>query len=83
MGAYVMALLYSLYYAVSRKSPLWHHGITFIVIYMAFLVCLTYYALHTLRDTGWGTRASTHSVGEFEVTVVGGPGVPAVISEAA
>jgi hyaluronan synthase len=71
MGAYVMALLYSLYYAVSRKSPLWHHGITFIVIYMAFLVWLTYYALLTLRNTGWGTRASTHSVGEFAVTVIG------------
>ncbi|HEY2870116.1 MAG TPA: glycosyltransferase [Gaiellales bacterium] len=78
MGAYVMALLYSLYYAVSRKSPLWHHGITFIVIYMAFLVWLTYYALLTLRDTGWGTRASTHSVGEFQVTVVGGPDTVAI-----
>jgi hyaluronan synthase len=83
MGAYVMALLYSLYYAVSRKSPLWHHGITFIVIYMAFLVWLTYYALLTLRDTGWGTRASTHSVGEFEVTVVGGADGPRAIPEAA
>jgi hyaluronan synthase len=83
MGAYVMALLYSLYYAVSRKSPLWHHGITFIVIYMAFLVWLTYYALLTLRDTGWGTRASTHSVGEFHVTVVGGGPESAAIPEAA
>jgi hyaluronan synthase len=83
MGAYVMALLYSLYYAVSRKSPLWHHGITFIVIYMAFLVWLTYYALLTLRNTGWGTRASTHSVGEFQVTVVGGADAPRAISEAA
>ena len=82
MGAYVMALLYSLYYAVSRKSPLWHHGITFIVIYMAFLVWLTYYALLTLRDTSWGTRASTHSVGEFAVSVVG-PANPATIAEAA
>jgi len=82
MGAYVMALLYSLYYAVSRKSPLWHHGITFIVIYMAFLVWLTYYALLTLRNTGWGTRASTHSRGEFAVTVVG-PDSPGAILEAA
>ena len=82
MGAYVMALLYSLYYAVSRKSPLWHHGITFIVIYMAFLVWLTYYALLTLRDTSWGTRASTHSVGEFAVSVVG-PASPATVAEAA
>jgi hyaluronan synthase len=83
MGAYVMALLYSLYYAVSRKSPLWHHGVTFIVIYMAFLVWLTYYALLTLRDTGWGTRASTHSVGEFEVTVVGGSAERLAIPDAA
>ena len=83
MGAYVMALLYSLYYAVSRKSPLWHHGITFIVIYMAFLVWLTYYALLTLRDTGWGTRASTHSVGEFHVTVVGDGARGVAIPEAA
>ncbi len=82
MGAYVMALLYSLYYAVSRKSPLWHHGITFIVIYMAFLVWLTYYALLTLRNTNWGTRASTHTLGEVSVTVVG-PGQPNAISEAA
>jgi hyaluronan synthase len=82
MGAYVMALLYSLYYAISRKSPLWHHGITFIVIYMAFLVWLTYYALLTLRNTSWGTRASTHTRGDVAVTVVG-PGHPAAIYEAA
>ena len=82
MGAYVMALLYSLYYAVSRKSPLWHHGITFIVIYMAFLVWLTYYALLTLRNTGWGTRASTHSRGEFAVTVVGPDASPAILEAA-
>jgi hyaluronan synthase len=82
MGAYVMALLYSLYYAVSRKSPLWHHGITFIVIYMAFLVWLTYYALFTLRNTSWGTRASTHTQGDVAVTIVG-PGHTAAILEAA
>lgn len=82
MGAYVMALLYSLYYAVSRKSPLWHHGITFIVIYMAFLVWITYYAVLTLRNTSWGTRASTHTVGEVAVTVVG-PAQPATIFQAA
>jgi len=82
MGAYVMALLYSLYYAISRKSPLWHHGITFIVIYMAFLVWLTYYALLTLRNTSWGTRASTHTRGEVEVTVVG-PDRPGYRLEAA
>ena len=71
MGAYVMALLYSLYYAIRRKSPLWWHGITFIGIYMAFLVWQTYYAVATLRDTSWGTRASEHHEGEGEVTVIG------------
>lgn len=73
VGAYVMALLYSLYYAVSRKSPLWYHGVTFIVIYMAVLVWQTYYAVLTLRNTGWGTRASTHHEGNGHVTVVDAP----------
>jgi hypothetical protein len=37
---------------------------------MAFLVWQTYYALATIRNTGWGTRASTHTEargGEIEV----------------
>ena len=71
IGAYVMALLYSLYYAVSRRSPIWYHGITFIGIYMVFLVWQTYYAVATLRNTGWGTRASSHHEGEADVTVIG------------
>ena len=71
VGAYVMALLYSLYYAVSRRSPIWYHGITFIVIYMVVLVWQTYYAVITLRNTKWGTRASSHNEGAGEVTVVG------------
>ncbi|HZP71922.1 MAG TPA: glycosyltransferase [Gaiellaceae bacterium] len=75
MGAYVMAVLYSLYYAVVRKSPLWWHGVTFVAIYMAFLVWQTYYALLTIRNTSWGTRASTHGGGGGVVTVVG----PAVL----
>jgi hyaluronan synthase len=61
MGAYVMAVLYSLYYAISRRSPLWWHGVTFVAIYMAFLVWQTYYAIATLRDTSWGTRPSEHN----------------------
>ena len=61
VGAYVMAVLYSLYYAITRRSPLWWHGITFVAIYMFFLVWQTYYALATIRNTDWGTRASTHS----------------------
>jgi hyaluronan synthase len=71
MGAYVMAVLYSLYYAVSRRSPLWWHGVTFVLLYMVFLVWQTYYALFTIRNTKWGTRASTHSEGGGEVVVVG------------
>jgi hyaluronan synthase len=67
MGAYVMAVLYSLYYAISRRSPLWWHGITFVAVYMSFLVWQTYYAVATLRDTGWGTRASEHHEGVGEV----------------
>jgi hyaluronan synthase len=71
VGAYVMAILYSLYYAVTRRSALWWHGVTFVAIYMAFLVWQTYYALLTIRNTAWGTRASTHGPGGGTITVVG------------
>jgi hyaluronan synthase len=67
MGAYVMAVLYSLYYAIARKSPLWWHGITFVAIYMTILVWQTYWAVLRLRNTGWGTRASVHNEGEFQI----------------
>jgi hyaluronan synthase len=70
MGAYVMAMLYSLYYAVTRRSPLWWHGLTFVAVYIGFLVWQTYYAVLTLRNTGWGTRASTHSSGSGETLVL-------------
>jgi hyaluronan synthase len=56
VGTYTMALLYSLYYAFRRRSGLWHHGMTFVAIYMAVLVFQTYYALLTMRDNRWGTR---------------------------
>jgi hyaluronan synthase len=72
MGAYVMAVLYSLFYAVARRSPLWFHGVTFVAVYILFLVWQTYYALATLRNTGWGTRPSTHGEGGDEILVVGG-----------
>jgi hyaluronan synthase len=71
VGAYVMAVLYSLYYAIARRSPLWWHGITFVAIYMFFLVWQTYYALATIRNTSWGTRASTHSEHTDGIEVVG------------
>jgi hyaluronan synthase len=70
VGAYVMAVLYSLYYAVMRRSPLWWHGVSFVAIYMAFLVWQTYYALLTIRNTNWGTRASTHGDASAEPVVL-------------
>jgi hyaluronan synthase len=59
IGTYAMALLYSLYYAVVRRDGLWFHGITFVGIYMTVLVFQTYWGILTMRDTRWGTRAST------------------------
>ena len=59
IGTYAMALLYSLYYAFKRHDGLWHHGLTFVVLYMGVLVFQTYWGILTMRDTRWGTRAST------------------------
>ena len=59
IGTYAMALLYSLYYAFKRHDGLWHHGLTFVGLYMAVLVFQTYWGILTMRDTRWGTRAST------------------------
>jgi len=59
IGTYAMALLYSLYYAFRRKSGLWHHGMTFVAIYMGVLVFQTYWGIFTMRDNRWGTRDST------------------------
>ncbi|HLK94203.1 MAG TPA: glycosyltransferase [Nocardioidaceae bacterium] len=59
IGSYAMALLYSLYYAFSRRDGLWFHGLTFIACYMCVLVFQTYWAMLTMRDTRWGTRDST------------------------
>jgi hyaluronan synthase len=74
MGAYVMALLYSLYYAIARRSPLWWHGLSFVAVYMAILVWQTYYALATLGNTAWGTRASVHA--DDATPVIVAPPVP-------
>ena len=59
IGTYAMALLYSLYYAVVRRDGLWFHGLSFVGIYMSVLVFQTYWGILTMRDTRWGTRAST------------------------
>jgi hyaluronan synthase len=59
IGTYSMALLYSLYYAFRRQDGLWYHGMTFVLLYMTVLVFQTYWGIFTMRDTRWGTRAST------------------------
>ena len=59
IGTYAMALLYSLFYAFKRHDGLWYHGITFVGLYMSVLVFQTYWGILTMRDTRWGTRAST------------------------
>jgi hyaluronan synthase len=59
IGTYAMALLYSLYYAWQREPGLWHHGISFVAIYMSVLVFQTYWGIFTMRDNRWGTRNST------------------------
>ncbi|HEX6595478.1 MAG TPA: glycosyltransferase [Acidimicrobiales bacterium] len=59
IGTYAMALLYSLYYAFKRQDGLWYHGMTFVALYMCVLVFQTYWGIFTMRDTRWGTRAST------------------------
>ncbi len=59
IGTYAMALLYSLYYAFKRQDGLWYHGMTFVALYMSVLVFQTYWGIFTMRDTRWGTRAST------------------------
>jgi hyaluronan synthase len=59
IGSYAMAVLYSLYYLVRRPDGLWFHGVTFVALYMSVLVFQTYWGILTMRDTRWGTRAST------------------------
>jgi hyaluronan synthase len=59
IGTYSMALLYSLYYAYRREPGMWHHGLTFVAIYMGVLVFQTYWGIMTMRDNRWGTREST------------------------
>ena len=59
IGTYAMALLYSLFYAFKRHDGLWYHGMTFVALYMGVLVFQTYWGILTMRDTRWGTRAST------------------------
>ena len=66
IGSYAMALLYSLYYLVRRPDGLWFHGMSFVALYMSVLVFQTYWGMLTMRDTRWGTRASTVDHAEID-----------------
>ena len=70
IGTYAMALLYSLYYAFQRRSGLWHHGLSFVAIYMSVLVFQTYYAMARMTDVSWGTRDSKVSQTQIDDTKV-------------
>jgi hyaluronan synthase len=86
IGTYAMALLYSLYYAFKRQDGLWFHGMTFIALYMSVLVFQTYWGILTMRDTRWGTRASTveHArIDQSRVTVLPAAGTAVALEAAA
>ncbi len=70
VGSYAMAVLYSLYYLVRRPDGLWFHGVTFVALYMTVLVFQTYWGMFTMRDTRWGTRASTVDHAEIDPSAV-------------
>ena len=70
IGTYAMALLYSLHYAFKRHNGLWFHGMTFVALYMTVLVFQTYWGIVTMRDTRWGTRASTVDHAAIDPTLV-------------
>ena len=83
VGTYAMALLYSLYYAFRKDVAMWHHGMSFVAIYMAVLVFQTYYGMATMRDNRWGTRDSTvkhEAVDRDRLTVLAPAAVPALAS---
>jgi len=86
IGTYAMALLYSLYYAFRRDTAVWHHGMSFVAVYMAVLVFQTYWGVFTMRDNRWGTRDSTvkhEPVDHSRITVLLPDVVPSVASVAA
>ena len=60
VGIYAMALVYSLYFAVRRRSdgPLWLFGIVWVFFYLLFMLWQTYYAMVTPRASSWGTRGA-------------------------
>jgi hyaluronan synthase len=57
IGLYGMAVLYSLYYGLTRRKPYWWAGIAFVLLYATVLIWQTYWAIATARKTAWGTRS--------------------------
>jgi hyaluronan synthase len=59
VGIYSMALVYSLYFALRKRSydTLWVFGILFVFFYVFFMLWQTYYAVLTSRSSAWGTRS--------------------------
>ncbi len=75
VGIYAIALFYSLYFAVRKRSydTLWIYGIAFVFFYLAFMLWQTYYAIVTSRSSSWGTRPATAGMTKEE-------SVPAALS---
>lgn len=53
IGIYLMAVLYSLYYAMRRANPWWWAGLAFVGLYVSVLIWQTYWAIATSRRTQW------------------------------
>jgi hyaluronan synthase len=70
IGTYAAAVLYSLFYAYKRRSGLWHHGMTFILVYMTVLVFQTFWGIVTMRDNRWGTRDATVDTTDIDPSLV-------------
>lgn len=76
IGIYLMAVLYSLYYAMRRASPWWWAGLAFVGLYVTVLIWQTYWAIGTSRRTQWGTRSGlADDGGGFRlIGLIGRPG---------
>lgn len=55
-GVLVVTLLWSLYYLEKTGRPHWWAGFLFTITYVLFFSWQGYYAMLTVRKTGWGTR---------------------------
>ena len=49
---------------------MWHHGVTFVALYMGFLVFQTYWGIATIRDNRWGTRDAVVDGSDIDAAAV-------------